>query len=232
MKFLDLETGEILTFEEVGRSPCKHDGMCRTCEIYKEHGLCMDYLKKHPHEAARLMGYEVVSEPGNDAVPMDALAETFNKIGKETDTDKPLDDYQCPSCKHTLPALFEDGYICPYCSLQAPGTAKANQSKPLKDWTPGRLRRESEMVNIDLPKTEILAQLAEEAAELAQAALKLRRALDGTNPTPVSKADAGAALIEELSDVTLCCKLLDAQPNYRIIQNKLNRWRKRLEECQ
>jgi hypothetical protein len=35
-----------------------------------------------------------------------------------------------------------------------------------------------------LPKTEILAQLAEEASELAQAALKLRRALDGTNPTP------------------------------------------------
>ena len=33
-----------------------------------------------------------------------------------------------------------------------------------------------------LPKTEILAQLAEEASELAQAALKLRRALDGTNP--------------------------------------------------
>jgi hypothetical protein len=29
-----------------------------------------------------------------------------------------------------------------------------------------------------LPKTEILAQLAEEASELAQAALKLRRALD------------------------------------------------------
>lgn len=40
-----------------------------------------------------------------------------------------------------------------------------------------------------LPKTEILAQLAEEASELAQAALKLRRALDGTNPTPKSIAE-------------------------------------------
>ncbi len=37
-----------------------------------------------------------------------------------------------------------------------------------------------------LPKAEILCQLAEEASELAQAALKLRRALDGTNPTPVT----------------------------------------------
>jgi hypothetical protein len=31
-----------------------------------------------------------------------------------------------------------------------------------------------------LPQTEILAQLAEKASELAQTALKLRRALDGT----------------------------------------------------
>lgn len=82
---------------------------------------------------------------------------------------------------------------------------------------------------IDLPREEILAQLAEEAAELAQAALKLRRALDGTNPTPVSEAEAGAALIEELSDVALCCKLLQIRPNYYTMQNKRNRWGKRLE---
>lgn len=44
----------------------------------------------------------------------------------------------------------------------------------------------SKKVSDILPKTEIMAQLAEEASELAQAALKLRRALDGTNPTPKS----------------------------------------------
>lgn len=44
----------------------------------------------------------------------------------------------------------------------------------------------SKKVSDILPKTEILAQLAEEASKLAQAALKLRRALDGTNPTPKS----------------------------------------------
>ena len=36
----------------------------------------------------------------------------------------------------------------------------------------------SKKVSDILPKMEILAQLAEEASELAQAALKLRRALD------------------------------------------------------
>ena len=34
----------------------------------------------------------------------------------------------------------------------------------------------------NLPKAEILAQLAEEASELAQAALKSRRAIDKENP--------------------------------------------------
>lgn len=37
-----------------------------------------------------------------------------------------------------------------------------------------------------LSDAEIIAQLEEEASELAQAALKLRRALDGTNPTLVA----------------------------------------------
>ena len=37
-----------------------------------------------------------------------------------------------------------------------------------------------------LSDAEIVAQLAEEASELTQAALKLRRVLDGMNPTLVA----------------------------------------------
>lgn len=43
---------------------------------------------------------------------------------------------------------------------------------------------EEKKVSEILPPTEILAQMSEEYSEGAQAALKLRRALDGTNPTP------------------------------------------------
>ena len=60
----------------------------------------------------------------------------------------------------------------------------------------------SKKVSDILPKTEILAQLAEEASELAQATLKLRRALDNTNPTPKSVAECEANLTEEIADVT------------------------------
>lgn len=62
----------------------------------------------------------------------------------------------------------------------------------------------SKKVSDILPKTEILAQLAEEASELAQAALKLRRALDGTNPTPKSVDECLENVQEEMADVFVC----------------------------
>ena len=95
----------------------------------------------------------------------------------------------------------------------------------------------SKKVSDILPKTEILAQLAEEASELAQAALKLRRALDGTNPTPKSVEECEANLIEEWADVDLSlrCELgTDYFYEYRtkveqMELKKLDRWLSRLE---
>ena len=94
-----------------------------------------------------------------------------------------------------------------------------------------------------LPKTEILAQLAEEASEPAQAALKLRRALVGTNPTPKSVAECEANLMEEFADisnaVTALCDAwfgdgLDSEREFwdaelEIEDAKYKRWLSRLE---
>ena len=55
-----------------------------------------------------------------------------------------------------------------------------------------------------------LEQLAEESAELAQAALKMARKLRGENPTPKSRADCIANLQEEIADVELCISILPA----------------------
>jgi hypothetical protein len=41
-----------------------------------------------------------------------------------------------------------------------------------------------------VPLDELLAQLAEEASELAQAALKMRRTLTDCNPTPITRKQA------------------------------------------
>lgn len=84
-----------------------------------------------------------------------------------------------------------------------------------------------------IPQDELLAQLAEECAELSQAALKLRRALTGINPTPVTAEEARKNLVEETADVyNVLGLLLDAVDNaeiYSIIRRKKERWLKRLE---
>lgn len=71
-------------------------------------------------------------------------------------------------------------------------------------------------------KPAMLEQLAEEAAELAQAALKLARIERGENPTPVTKREAKAHLIEEFTDVETCAKelALSADPDIEAMKIK------------
>ena len=93
--------------------------------------------------------------------------------------------------------------------------------------------RPDEKIKQHIPQDELLTQLAEESAELSQAALKLRRALTGINPTPVTVEEARKNLVEETADVyNVMGLLLDAADNaeiYSIIRRKKERWLKRLE---
>ena len=84
-----------------------------------------------------------------------------------------------------------------------------------------------------LPQDELLLQLAEEAAELSQAAMKLRRVMDGRNPTPVGYQMAVKNLNEEMADVLLCAEQissLDEKQIARTKQSKLARWMERLKD--
>lgn len=88
---------------------------------------------------------------------------------------------------------------------------------------------------IGLPAT--LEQLAEEAAELSQAALKVARIIRGDNPTPVGYAQALDHLQEEVGDVRVCLNVLkDAFPcvmnTEATEQAKFNRWVDRLDRFQ
>ena len=60
-----------------------------------------------------------------------------------------------------------------------------------------------EYIAANLSEEDILCQIAEEAAELAQAALKLRRAITQTNPTPVTVEKAAGNLVEEYGDTVV-----------------------------
>ena len=94
------------------------------------------------------------------------------------------------------------------------------------------------MNNIDyirsqLSNPELLAGLAEEATELAHAALKLRRVIDGSNHTPVCYDEAYANLKEEIGDVLLSLEVFGISTSteaYRHnMDEKLERWVYRLK---
>ena len=93
-----------------------------------------------------------------------------------------------------------------------------------------------ELIRARLGDDELLCQLAEESNEMGKAALKLRRARTGVNPTPVTEEEAMEKLLEEIADVSLCLEALgvsDPIALLRITQiknKKILRWIKRLEE--
>ena len=91
------------------------------------------------------------------------------------------------------------------------------------------------IVYLSLSREELLAQLAEECSEAAQAALKLRRAGSGENPTPVSEELADVMLsasvlfgceFEDNDSRNLCEEVSDEIAD--IAGEKLDRWRNRL----
>lgn len=91
-------------------------------------------------------------------------------------------------------------------------------------------------IRSQIPREELLAQLAEESTELAHAALKLRRSIDGTNPTPVTEEQAMENLREEVADVLLILEdLLDIDPLDIEIDSvrvkKIERWYNRLQDA-
>lgn len=89
-------------------------------------------------------------------------------------------------------------------------------------------------IRATVPPSELWAQLAEEATELAHATLKLRRSIGGANPTPVKPDEAFGAVMEEIADVTLLIHVLQLDTSPDAIEvtgrRKLLRWRDRLEE--
>ena len=81
-----------------------------------------------------------------------------------------------------------------------------------------------------LPLEELLAGLAEECCEMGQAALKLRRVFDGTNPTPKTEEEAIEQFEEEIADVFLYLEQIDYSAAHvsEIMGQKRKRWEKRI----
>ena len=98
-----------MSIEEAQDDFCYRYETCGVCPLNKKAPSdCLAWCVAHPHEAARLMGYEVVEDG----------------------------QYICPSCGNALPENPIGGYTCPYCGYgERTEKKEANMDKPLKDWT-------------------------------------------------------------------------------------------------
>lgn len=96
------------------------------------------------------------------------------------------------------------------------------------------MTKDMERVRELLDKPELLCQLAEECQELGKVALKLRRAITGTNPTPMTETDAWRNLTIEVADVMNSLEVLQIPTDDAMVQgiraDKMKRWVRRLEE--
>ena len=78
----------------------------------------------------------------------------------------------------------------------------------------------------------MLEQLAEECAELGQAALKMARVLRKENPTPMTETEASDMIIEEAADVLICIDevgVFDSSEVARVARAKRERFKARWE---
>ena len=115
MKFKDPATGEVFhTIRQAVQNHCSFRCNDRVCPYWESAG-CVGMLKRYtvdnPHEAARLMGYEVVEDDPSVAIKngiqkiSDAAKESAKIIqdylneGKEANMDKPLKDWTLGEAK-------------------------------------------------------------------------------------------------------------------------------------
>ena len=104
MKFRNPETGEIyeVTYDNCNRSGFRAEIECGECPLkeYIATGLCSIWVNAHPHEAARLMGYEVVE----DDMPEAAKHKETNAI-----------EGMCCDCTHGGPCCsWDENEGCQY----------------------------------------------------------------------------------------------------------------------
>ena len=92
-----------------------------------------------------------------------------------------------------------------------------------------------EYIKENVAERELLEQLAEEGAEMTQAALKLIRDKGlSNNPTPKEAEQLKRELLEEFADVSIIVFVLFSfmvTPPFIYENNKIKRWVKRLKEA-
>ena len=114
-KFKDPETGEVFDILEFSRTAFENCAYIRAEANCKELSV-FDYIYTYPHEAARLMGYEVVEETHANTRKTHADASENARVRlEEANMDKPLKDWTLGECQ----AECENAGECCKCRLHS-----------------------------------------------------------------------------------------------------------------
>lgn len=151
-KFKNPETGEVLSISDAVDKYCKQrwcDNCCLREPIGDPDKVCADWAEAHPHEAARLMGYEVVEEnpcetchegwvkPSEIGKPGERCKDVCEKYKnwREANMEKPFDPF---------PIRTKNGLKIGNIELTINGIEidgrKIGMDKPLKNWTLGEIK--------------------------------------------------------------------------------------------
>lgn len=87
-----------------------------------------------------------------------------------------------------------------------------------------------EYLRVTVDDVDKIAQLAEEASELAQACVKWLRVSKGTNYAPMSVDQALDHIYEEFTDVVVASKVAGIYSSFGIESYKTLRWKERISE--
>ena len=93
------------SMEEANNEFCERQKSCDTCPLdepshKKEDTSCVDWCNEHPHEAARLMGYEVVEDEKRLVEHQDKeTGDLYYTVEKDANMDKPLKDWTLGEAK-------------------------------------------------------------------------------------------------------------------------------------
>ena len=119
MKFRNPETGEVIPiYVALSRYCDTKGGWCCKCSLpgamNQPENPCAPWVELHPHEAARLMGYEVVEEhmQTHEKTHADAI-ENARVQSEEANMDKPLKDWTLGEIKRCCVESKQNCEKCP-----------------------------------------------------------------------------------------------------------------------
>ena len=207
----------------------KTKGMERSDIPYKDRLMVNQFANIAQHRdhsalvANKLRMIAENDEEGLGYLRLSRIAKRYHNISEEYYTDPEYYEAKADQRLRQMGFLVEDGRV--FC-------AEDDEDKIVPTSTLA-LCPEILFIREQLSPADQFGQVAEEAVELAHAAMKMQRILNGTNPTPVTEKEALGKVMEEICDLYNALEVLklDVSLKYEgIRKKKMTRWVERIKK--